>query len=55
VSIAKLRPFIVTEDWRPVALSDKFDLRSIVAPRVEQMELFAARCSDAHRDFTSTR
>jgi putative DNA modification/repair radical SAM protein len=42
VSIAKLRPFIVTEDWRPVALSDKFDLRSIVAPRVEQMELFAA-------------
>ena len=42
VSIAKLRPFIVTEDWRPVALADKADLRPIVAPRREQMELFAA-------------
>ena len=42
VSIAKLRPFIVTEDWRPVALSDKADLRPLVAPKVEQMELFAA-------------
>ena len=42
VSIAKLRPFIVTADWRPVALSDKGDIRPLVAPRVEQMELFAA-------------
>jgi predicted DNA-binding helix-hairpin-helix protein len=42
VSIAKLRPFIVAEDWRPVALSDRADLRPIVAPKVEQMELFAA-------------
>ena len=42
VSIAKLRPFIVTEDWRPVSLSDREDLRPIVAPKVEQMELFAA-------------
>jgi putative DNA modification/repair radical SAM protein len=42
VSIAKLRPFIITEDWRPVALSDMADLRPIIAPRVEQMELFAA-------------
>jgi len=42
VSIAKLRPFIVTEDWRPVALSDAADLRPLVAPRAEQMELFAA-------------
>ena len=41
VSIAKLRPFIVAADWRPVALADKFDLRPIVAPKVEQMELFA--------------
>jgi predicted DNA-binding helix-hairpin-helix protein len=42
VSISKLRPFIITEDWRPVALSDMADLRPIIAPRVEQMELFAA-------------
>ena len=41
-SIAKVRPFIIAEDWRPVALSDKADLRTIVAPKVEQMELFAA-------------
>ncbi len=41
VSIAKLRPFIVTDDWRPTLLSDKADLRPFVAPKVEQMELFA--------------
>jgi putative DNA modification/repair radical SAM protein len=40
VSIAKVRPFIVAEDWRPVALADKADLRPLVAPKVEQMELF---------------
>ena len=42
VSVAKLRPFIIAEDWRPTALCDKADLRPIVAPRMEQMELFAA-------------
>jgi putative DNA modification/repair radical SAM protein len=42
VSVTKLRPFIVTDDWSPVALSDKADLRSILAPKVEQLELFAA-------------
>ena len=41
VSIAKLRPFIVTSDWRPVKLADRADLRPLVAPKVEQMELFA--------------
>jgi putative DNA modification/repair radical SAM protein len=40
-SIAKVRPFIVAEDWRPVALSDKADIRALVAPRKEQLELFA--------------
>ena len=40
VSITKLRPFIVTSDWRPVALADKTDVRALVAPKVEQMELF---------------
>lgn len=40
VSIRKVRPFIVTRDWRPVALSDRADIRDLVAPRTEQMELF---------------
>jgi putative DNA modification/repair radical SAM protein len=39
-SITKVRPFIVAADWRPVALSDKADIRSLVAPKIEQMELF---------------
>ncbi len=42
VSVKKIRPFIVAEDWRPVALADKADLRPLIAPRVEQLELFAA-------------
>ena len=41
VSVTKLRPFIVTSDWRPVALADRGDLRPLIAPKVEQMELFA--------------
>ncbi len=42
VSVAKLRPFIVAADWRPVRLADAQDIRTLVAPRVEQLELFAA-------------
>ncbi len=42
VSVAKLRPFIVTDDWRPTLLADRADLRAQVAPKAEQMELFAA-------------
>ena len=42
VSVAKLRPFIVTEDWRPVALTDKAELKPLVAPKKQQLELFAA-------------
>jgi len=41
VSLAKLRPFISTSDWRPTALLDRADLRARVAPKVEQLELFA--------------
>ena len=41
-SIGKVRPFIVTVDWRPVQLADRADLRSLVAPRERQLELFAA-------------
>jgi putative DNA modification/repair radical SAM protein len=40
VSIAKLRPFLIASDWRPVALADKLDVRTLVAPKAEQMELF---------------
>ena len=42
VSIAKMRPFIVTADWRPTLLTDRADLRSLVAPRERQMDLFAS-------------
>ncbi|MEP6784404.1 MAG: putative DNA modification/repair radical SAM protein, partial [Sphingomonadales bacterium] len=33
VSIRKIRPFIVTSDWRPIKLSDKADIRELVAPK----------------------
>ena len=42
VSIAKLRPFIVTSDWRPALLTDRADLRPLVATPGRQLELFAA-------------
>jgi predicted DNA-binding helix-hairpin-helix protein len=42
VSVAKVRPFIVAEDWRPVLLTDRADLKPIVAPKRQQLELFAA-------------
>ena len=41
-SIAKVRPFITTEDWRPLALIDRADLRSRLTPSPGQLELFAA-------------
>jgi putative DNA modification/repair radical SAM protein len=42
VSIAKVRPFIIAADWRPVLLADRADLRALLAPKQEQLELFAA-------------
>jgi len=42
VSIAKVRPFIATADWQPTLLTDRTDLRTLVAPRRQQLELFAA-------------
>jgi len=42
VSVAKIRPFIVAADWRPVALADRLDLTALVKPPREQLELFAA-------------
>ncbi len=39
-SVAKVRPFICTVDWRPTYLTDRADLRGLLAPKVEQLELF---------------
>jgi putative DNA modification/repair radical SAM protein len=41
-SIVKVRPFIITVDWRPTLLTDRSDLRRVLAPKQEQLELFAA-------------
>jgi predicted DNA-binding helix-hairpin-helix protein len=41
-SIAKVRPFIVTADWRPTLLADRAELKPLVAPTERQLELFAA-------------
>ena len=40
VSIARVRPFITTLDWRPVTLTDRADLRTRLVPKKEQLELF---------------
>jgi len=42
VSVAKVRPFLIAEDWRPTLLTDKADLTQWVKPKTEQLELFAA-------------
>lgn len=42
LSIAKVRPFIATIDWRPILLTDRADLKALIAPRQQQLELFAA-------------
>lgn len=39
-SIAKVRPFICAVDWRPTLLTDRADLRRLLAPKQEQLELF---------------
>jgi len=41
LSIAKVRPFISAADWRPTLLTDRADLRALVAPKKQQLELFA--------------
>ena len=38
--VEKVKPFIVTEDWRPGPLTDKADLRERLAPAPEQLSLF---------------
>jgi putative DNA modification/repair radical SAM protein len=42
VSIAKVRPFIVADGWRPTLLLDRADLKQRLKPKTEQLELFAA-------------
>ncbi len=43
VSIAKVRPFLIADDWRPVALAERADLKSLMPrPTADQLELFAA-------------
>jgi putative DNA modification/repair radical SAM protein len=42
VSVVKVRPFIVTSDWRPTLLTDRADLRALIAPKEHQLDLFAA-------------
>ncbi len=39
-SLAKVRPFICTIDWRPTFLTDRADLRGLLAPKSQQLELF---------------
>lgn len=39
-SLEKLKPFIVTHDWRPGGLTDQADLRGRLAPEPEQLRLF---------------
>ena len=41
LSIAKVRPFISTADWQPTLLTDRADLRTLIAPKEQQLELFA--------------
>lgn len=41
VSIKKLRPFVITADWRPTLLIDRDDLQARLAPPAQQLELFA--------------
>lgn len=40
-SIVKIRPFLIASDWRPLMLSDKADLKSLVTPKPKQLDLFA--------------
>ncbi len=41
-AMAKMRPFIVTSDWRPTLLTDRADLRALVMPKLTHLDLFAA-------------
>jgi predicted DNA-binding helix-hairpin-helix protein len=36
-----VRPFITAADWRPVALTERANLKALIVPRERQLELFA--------------
>lgn len=40
-SIVKVRPFLIALDWRPTVMGDRADLRSLIAPKAKQLDLFA--------------
>jgi putative DNA modification/repair radical SAM protein len=40
VSLPKVRPFIVADDWRPTLLTDRADLAGWIRPQERQLELF---------------
>ena len=42
LSVAKVRPFITADGWRPTLLTDRADLKQRLKPKTEQLELFAA-------------
>ena len=42
VSIAKVRPFIEAEGWRPTALTERSNLQEMLRPKAKQLELFAS-------------
>jgi putative DNA modification/repair radical SAM protein len=42
VSVAKVRPFLIADGWRPTLLTDRADLARRLKPKVRQLELFAA-------------
>ena len=44
VSVTKVRPFIITADWRPTLLTDRADLQTLITRKkpVQQLELCAA-------------
>ena len=38
--LEKVRPFLIAADWRPVALTDRADLKARLSPRIQQLSLF---------------
>lgn len=42
LSIAKVRPFITAADWRPTLLTDRADLKIVIASKKQQLELFTS-------------
>jgi predicted DNA-binding helix-hairpin-helix protein len=42
LSIARIRPFLIAADWRPILLADRMDLEAVIRRPDVQLELFAA-------------